>query len=218
MNRSPRLRTASLAVPSARSSSQARLALLTGGVMLASMSVSSLGLMSARADEKDERKSRNYKIGAGVLAGAALYYGIKKKNPVGAAVAGAGAYYAYKKSKQAKDRADRYGYNNPYPGSTSADAYPDDNGYPAGAPNGYGYGNGNDGYPVGAPGGYDYGSQDDYPRDVAGDDYGTPSQDDYAQNGNDYPDYGLNGLRARRKNFKLKGSKKAEQRSRRVSK
>lgn len=224
MNRSLRLRTASLAVPTARSSSQARLALLTGGVMLASMSVSSLGLISARADEKDERKSRNYKIGAGVLAGAALYYGIKKKNPVGAAAAGAGAYYAYKKSKQAKDRADRYGYNNPYPGNTSADAYPDDNtyngnGYPASAPGGYGYGNGNDGYPVNAPGGYDYGSQDDYPRDVAGDDYGAPSQGDYAQNGGDYPDYGLNGLRARRNhNSKLKGSKKAAQRLRRASK
>ena len=192
--------------------------------MLASMSVSSLGLLSARADEKDERKSRNYKIGAGVLAGAALYYGIKKKNPVGAAAAGAGAYYAYKKSKDAKDRAnaDRYGYNNPFPGNTS-DAYPDDNtynnnGYPVEAPGNYGYGNQNDGYPVGAPGGYDYGSQDDYPRDVA-DEYGIPSQGDYAQNGSDYPDYGLNGLRGRRnKNFKVKVAKKSSQRSRRVAK
>ena len=224
MNRSPRVRTARLAVPSARPSSQARLALLTGGVMLASMSVSSLGLLSARADEKDERKSRQYKIGAGVLAGAALYYGIKKRNPVATAAAGAGAYYAYKKSKEAKDRANagRYGYNNPFPGNTS-DAYPDDNtyngnGYPASAPGyGNGYGNANDGYPVGAPGGYDYGSQDDYPRDVAGDDYGTPSQGGYAQNGGDYPDYGLSGLRGRRNNgSKVKGSKKSSGRSRRA--
>lgn len=219
MNRSPRLRTASLAVQPARPSSQARLALLTGGVMLASMSVSSLGLMAARADEKDERKSRQYKIGAGVLAGAALYYGIKKKNPVGAAASGAGAYYAYKKSKQAKDRAERerYGSNN----GTSVDAYPDDstyngNGYPTSSPGGYG--NENDGYPVSAPGD-DYGAQDDYPRDVAGDDYGTPSQGGYTQNSSDYPNYGLNGLRARRNSSsKVKSSKKASQRSRRATK
>lgn len=191
--------------------------------MLASISLSSLGLLAARADEKSDRKERQYKIGAGVLAGAALYYGVKKRNPIGATIAGAGAYYAYKKSKEAKQNSerDRYGYNNPYPGNGSgADTYPDDNGYnngsgyPATAPGGYG--NGAQGYPVG---GDDYGAQgnDSYPTDVAGQDYGTPAGGDYAQNGDAYPDYGLNGLRARRNASKARGAKQAPQRSRRIA-
>lgn len=194
--------------------------------MLASMSLSSLGLMVARADEKSDRKSRQYKIGAGVLAGAALYYGVKKKNPIGAAAAGAGAYYAYKKSKDTKgqSRRDRYGYNTPYPSSgASADTYPDDNGgyangYPATSPGG----NGNSGYPVGyGNGGYDNGNVEDnsYPRDVSGEDYGATTEGgEYAQNGEAYPDYGLNGLSARRSHrAKAQGSKQASQHRRRVA-
>lgn len=176
---------------------------------MASMSLSSLGLMTARADVKSDRRARDYKIGAAVLGGAALYYGLKKKNPVGAIVAGAGAYYAYKKGQQESDksRRDRYGYNPD--GSTAGNVYPDDNG---GYANG-GYANADDanggysnGYPVVSPqGGYQGGYDDgagyppstprgryndgtgnvSYPRhaDGDGDDYGATVDNGTYNNG-----------------------------------
>lgn len=203
--------------------SQSRLALLTGGAMLASIGFSGLGLGTAQAQSDDSKK---YKIGAAVLGGAAVYYGIKKKNPIAAAAAAAGAYYAYKKGKDAKRDNGRFGYD---PNNTS-DQYPDDAGYD----NGGGYA----AYPD-DNGGYDDGGYAAYPDDngydngggyasYPGDDYGYESRrrtnggvlgdvagavlgggvlGDVAGSvlggggvlgGSQYPDYGLNGLKARR--------------------
>jgi hypothetical protein len=179
------------------------------------MGLSGLGLAMARADEKEDRRSRQYKLGAAVLGAGALYYGLKKKNPIGTVVTGAGAYYAYKKSKENKQNSerDRYGYDVPFPGEGSV--YPDDNDY-----------DGNATYPDREPrrgrgrraergnefpiGGYN-GPDDSYSRDAAGDDYGPVGDGDYlpgdyAQNG-DYPNYGLNGLRSQRSNSRGKAAR-----------
>jgi len=204
------------------------------------MSLSSLGLLAARADEKSDRRSRQYKIGAGVLGGAALYYGLKKKNPIGATAAGAAAYYAYRKSQEEKDksRRDRYGYNYPSSGNGAGDVYPDDNGghanggYADGSTNGYptvstqgGYDDGStNGYPPSSPrGGYDNGTYASYPRDASGDDNSTPdnngaySNGDYAQNGSSgkYPVYGFSSQHGHRSSAQG-GSSRAQHHSRRV--
>lgn len=88
-------------------------ALFTGGLLSATAFLPALGLKAAQADTAAERKQKQYKIGALVLGGAAVYMGIKKKNPIAAAAAAAAAYYAYKKSKDAK-RAERFGYEDGY--------------------------------------------------------------------------------------------------------
>ena len=196
MNRS--LRVASVASP--RASYQAGLALLTGSALLASMSVSALGLATARADAEDDRRSKQYKIGAAVLGGAAVYFGLKKKNPVAAAAAGAGAYYAYKKGEELKNR-NRYGYD--YPDADSGNAtYPDDGAY-AGD---YGYGNGGYASYPDNTGGYGV-PAGDYSNDYG---YGAPDGG-YASSGDQYPDYGLRGLKGRRAGAKAPA--KATQRS-----
>lgn len=111
------------------------IAILTGAAMATST------LMVAAPAQADT--SKNYKIGAAVLGGIALYSLMKGKE-VPAAVAGAGAYYAYKKSKDAEnDRYsdDRY-YDNGYY-SSGGNVYPgDDYAY-----NGGGYNDGYNRYP-----------------------------------------------------------------------
>lgn len=143
------------------------IALLTGGIMAVSVFFPVLGVATARADEKTERRSRQYKTGAIVLGAAAAYFALKSKKTVPAAIAGAGAYYAYKKSQDLKNKSERnrYGYN------------PDDNQYPVGDNDDYGTNN-----------------RDDYDAEPATypDDNGTyDNGGDYADSG-DYRDENRN--------------------------
>ena len=182
------------------------MALLTGGVMAVSAFVPALGLSVARADEKSDRKARQYKTGAIALGAAAAYFGLKSKNPVGAIAAGAGAYYAYKKSKEAKRQGGRDRYGN-YPDDDQYAQYPEDN-------DGYGVDNRNSGrrdrdrYGRNDDTGYgsydptDYGTgtgnRGEHCDDASNGSYGNTGgnyggEDAYAR----YPDYGSNSLKAR---------------------
>ena len=189
------------------------LALLTGGVLAASAFLPVLGLSTAHADEKSDRKARQYKTGAIALGAAAAYFGLKSKNPVGAIAAGAGAYYAYKKSKEAKQQGGRDRYGN-YPDDDQYAQYPDDN-------DGYNvdnrdnrrnererYGRNDDGgYGSYDPTSYGNGSsRDENCDDTNTGNYGNTggrygSEDAYAR----YPNYGANSLKAR--NAKSKTAK-----------
>lgn len=198
------------------------IALLTGGVFAASAFIPALGLSVARADEKSDRKARQYKTGAIALGAAAAYFGLKSKKAVPAIVAGAGAYYAYKKSKEAKREGERDRYGN-YPNDDQYAQYPDDN-------DGYGvdnrdYGNRdygrNDRDRYGRNDDAGYGSYDpaDYGNggnrnencdDSNNGNYGNPGgsyggEDVYAR----YPDYGSSSLKARNARAKTKVAKRA---------
>lgn len=177
------------------------LALLTGGVLAASAFLPVLGLSTAHADEKSDRKARQYKTGAIALGAAAAYFGLKSKNPVGAIAAGAGAYYAYKKSKEAKQQGERDRYGN-YPDDDQYAQYPDDN-------DGYNVDNRDyrrnerDRYGRNDDGGYGSYDPSAYPDPEYVPDYNDNrgSEDAYAR----YPNYGANSLKAR--NAKSKTAK-----------
>jgi hypothetical protein len=191
-------------------------ALLTGGVLAASAFLPMLGVATARADEKSDRKSRQYKTGALVLGAATAYFALKSKKTVPAIVAGAGAYYAYKKSKDLKNRPGRYGYN---PGQRDPNRnYPDRN-YPDPQ---YSNPDRDAQYPTDDTDGYynnrnrDDRNRDAQPANYPDDDngygdngYNNPDSNNdgrgtYADNGDAYsraqlPDYSTRTLAARRK-------------------
>ncbi len=186
-------------------------ALLTGGVLAASAFFPMLGVTTARADEKTDRKSRQYKTGALVLGAATAYFALKSKKTVPAIVAGAGAYYAYKKSKELKNRPDRYGYN---PRDYNSGKYDPNSNYPD--PD-YSNPDRDAQYPTdGNRGDYDNRNSDAQPTTYPDDNgygdynnpnYNTPDYNDgrgtYTNNGDAYsrgqlPDYSTRALAARR--------------------